>query len=399
MDKGYFLYKGAGDWSYAASIASTWIWAPAIFVSSSIAHNMGLTGLLWFLIPNVLTLIVFGHIASYFRREGREMALADVARKNGVAQEFLHSTVAAVLLVCSSTVQLIGIHTLLTAWFDIPKVMSAVILGFVCFAIVWRGGLKCCIDTDAVKYRTVLIAGIVFAALICVGDFAPNLDGYLQKGSWEIAATFGVTTAIGLMSAPYIDQTFWQRVFSIHPQRVVPVFYKAALLFAIIPLCFGYVGLCAPGGAGWDITWVAVDIPTQIILAAAVLSALISTLDSNLCAIASMVYRNTGEVFTAKLNMVALFLLSSLVFCGTDITIVDLFLLYGTLRTCLAVPTILMIFDRFSPRRLLCVSLMTVLIAPIGYALASPSGYGWVFTVIALVLPVIGYSRRRFTED
>ena len=393
----YFLYKGASDWSYAASIASTWIWAPALFVSSSVAHNMGLTGLLWFLIPNTLTLIVFGHIASHFKREGREMALADVACKNGPAQEFLHSAVALLLLICSSIVQLIGIHTLFSTWFDISKVMSSVILGLVCFAIVWRGGLKCCIDTDAVKYRTVLIAGIVFAALICVGDFAPNLDGYLQKGSWEIAATFGVTTAIGLMSAPYIDQTFWQRVFSIHPQRVVPVFYKSALLFAIIPLCFGYVGLCAPGGAGWDITWVAVDIPTKVLLAAAILSALISTLDSNLCAIASMVYRTTGDTFNAKLNMVALFFAAAILFCVTDITIVSLFLFYGTLRTCLAVPTILMVFNRFSPRRLLGASLMTVLIAPIGYALASPSGYGWVFTVIALVLPVIGYSSRRFT--
>lgn len=395
----YFLYKGASDWSYAASIASTWIWAPAIFVSSSVAHNMGLTGLLWFLIPNTLTLIVFGHIASHFKREGREMALADVACKSGPAQELLHSIVALVLLVCSSTVQLIGIHTLLSSWFDIPKYVSAAVLGIICFAIVWRGGLKCCIDTDAVKYRMVLIAGVVFAALVSVGDFAPNLDGYLQKGSWEIAAAFGITTAIGLLSAPYVDQTFWQRVFSIHPQRVVPVFYKSALLFAIIPLCFGYVGLCAPGGAEWDITWVAVDIPTQIILAAAVLSALISTLDSNLCAIASMVYRNTGDAFAAKLNMVALFLLSSIVFCATDITIVGLFLFYGTLRTCLAVPTILMVFERFHTFRLFGVSVATVLIAPIGYALAAPFGYGWVFTVLALILPLMGYSRRMFTVD
>lgn len=395
----YFLYKGASDWSYAASIASTWIWAPALFVSSSVAHNMGLTGLLWFLIPNTLTLIVFGHIASHFRREGREMSLSDVAGKNGASQEFLHTTVACVLLICSTAVQLIGIHALLSSWFDISKVMSSAILGLICFAIVWRGGLKCCIDTDAVKYRTVLIAGITFAALVSAADLPPDFQGYLQKGSWEIAATFGVTTAIGLMSAPYVDQTFWQRVFSIHPQRVVPVFYKSALLFAIIPLCFGYVGLCAPHGEGWDITWVVVDIPTKIILAAAVLSALISTLDSNLCAIASMVYRNTGEVFNARLNMIALFLLGSIVFCATDVTIVGLFLFYGTLRTCLAVPTILMVFDRFSPRRLLCGSLLTVLIAPIGYTLASPYGYGWVFTVVALVLPIIGYSRRRFTED
>lgn len=40
--------------------ASTWIWAPALFVSSSVAYYYGLAGLAIFLIPNILCLILFG---------------------------------------------------------------------------------------------------------------------------------------------------------------------------------------------------------------------------------------------------------------------------------------------------------------------------------------------------
>ena len=47
------VYRGDNDNTYAMSIAATWIWSPAIFVSSSIAYFNGLYGFLWFLIPNI----------------------------------------------------------------------------------------------------------------------------------------------------------------------------------------------------------------------------------------------------------------------------------------------------------------------------------------------------------
>ena len=36
----------------ALSIAATWIWAPALFVSGQQAYQSGFPGFLWFLIPN-----------------------------------------------------------------------------------------------------------------------------------------------------------------------------------------------------------------------------------------------------------------------------------------------------------------------------------------------------------
>lgn len=43
----------------ALSIAATWIWAPALFVSTEKAYSTGWVGLFWFLVPNALCLVIF----------------------------------------------------------------------------------------------------------------------------------------------------------------------------------------------------------------------------------------------------------------------------------------------------------------------------------------------------
>lgn len=53
----------------ALSIAATWIWAPALFTSTEKAYTNGLPGLFWFLIPNVLCLILFIPFAKKIRRD------------------------------------------------------------------------------------------------------------------------------------------------------------------------------------------------------------------------------------------------------------------------------------------------------------------------------------------
>ena len=41
------------------SIAATWIWAPALFTSAEKAYTNGIPGLFWFLVPNILCLLLF----------------------------------------------------------------------------------------------------------------------------------------------------------------------------------------------------------------------------------------------------------------------------------------------------------------------------------------------------
>src|SRR5947207_4837744 len=49
------------------SIAASWIWAPALFVSVQMAYLKGLPGIFWFTLPNILSLTIFAVLAPRIR--------------------------------------------------------------------------------------------------------------------------------------------------------------------------------------------------------------------------------------------------------------------------------------------------------------------------------------------
>src|SRR6186713_1952026 len=57
------------SWPMAApSIAASWIWAPALFVSVQKSYELGLPGIFWFTVPNILALVIFALLAPRIRR-------------------------------------------------------------------------------------------------------------------------------------------------------------------------------------------------------------------------------------------------------------------------------------------------------------------------------------------
>ena len=54
-------------WLGATSIAASWIWAPALFVSVQSAYQQGLAGIFWFTAPNVLALLLYSFLAPRIR--------------------------------------------------------------------------------------------------------------------------------------------------------------------------------------------------------------------------------------------------------------------------------------------------------------------------------------------
>src|SRR5277367_771937 len=55
-------------WRGALSIAVTWVWAPAIFVSSLQSFTKGLPGIFWFTAPNILCFFLFAPLAIRLRK-------------------------------------------------------------------------------------------------------------------------------------------------------------------------------------------------------------------------------------------------------------------------------------------------------------------------------------------
>lgn len=111
----FLLWKNAKSIFYMASIAATWIWTPAIFVSSEKAYYSGLGGFLLFLIPNILTLMLFAYFASVVRCKTDGFTLTDAIKGAGKGQQRLHLAVSCTILICSTCVQLMGLHTLFVA--------------------------------------------------------------------------------------------------------------------------------------------------------------------------------------------------------------------------------------------------------------------------------------------
>jgi len=391
--KDFLLYKNANTFLYASSIAATWIWAPAIFVSSERAYFDGIWGYLMFLIPNILTLILFGHFASKVRDKIDGVTLLDAIEKADKRQKYLHLAISLTVLICSSCVQVLGIHPLFSAWFDLPKWISAVVISLVALGTVGKNGIKTSIITDSWKWIIMFTIGLILVICNFMNNPVPNFSGISGKSALTLWETFGISTAIGLMFAPYVDQTFWQRVFSLEKHKVKSTFYLSAFLFGLIPFLFGMIGFFqSTVNPSWSIGFAFDGGIFNGMLALCVIAALLSTLDSNLCAISSIVVKEFNKTINVgRLSMVGLLVLSSMLMIFSNITITDLFLIYGTIRTVAALPTILIITDKYKSKDLFWATLAAAIIAPVGYIMFSGSNFKWVFTLLALVIPALGY--------
>lgn len=380
----FLVARGLHSASYAKSIASTWIWAPALFVSSQIAYQYGLAGFLMFLIPNVLTLWIFGFLCDKY--DINFSTAVETVKKVGKVQQAEHLTITSALLIGSTFVQILGIHALLSQWFGVPRVFSALAILGLSLLIIWGKGLKACIKTDAFKYEIIFICGL--ALVFCTDNHsALNFDGHLDFNLLTLFLSFGLPTAIGLLSAPYADTTFWQRANSIERDERFKTFFLAGAFFALIPMLFAIIGFSASTTDNWQLQNFATSSFSMTLLAVAVLSALIATVDSNLCAVGALAKKGKENV-----TIIAFCALLTVLFCWLDnLTIVDLFLLYGTLRTVASVPTILSLTNHFSAKRLQIATGTAMIVCPIGFALAQPYGNGWIFTVLALLIPLLGY--------
>ena len=390
-----YTYKGDTLITYATSIAATWIWSPAIFVASSMGFYNGIYGLFWFLLPNALTLILFGYISQKFIKSTFSENFIGIQNilENNDYQKKLHVAISSVLLVASTCVQLVGLNELSRLFCDVDILYSSIAVCFLCYIYTKSYGIKACIISDKYKYYYILFASILilFYSINNISLENVTFFGVNNPKFIDISLSFGIISAIGLLCAPYVDQTFWQRAFSIDRNNVFKTYFFSSLLFIIVPLCFGMIGILNTSNhdiTNWNITYsFDSNIILTIFVASVIFLALIATLDSNFCAIESL---HPEKKYQTEILMLACILI-----CWYfKPSIVDLFLIYGTLRTSMAIPTILIIYNRYDKKRLFVFSLLSVIVGSGGYGLMSYLNlpYGYIFTILALTIPIFGYS-------
>ena len=246
----------------ALSIAATWIWAPALFTSTENSYTKGFAGLFWFLVPNVLCLILFIPFAKKIREEVPEGItlsgyMFEKYQSRAVKNTYLFQL--GVLSALSTGVQMLAGSKILSMLTGIPFTAMTVIMAVIAFSYSQFSGIKASILTDAVQMVFMLVASICFASfgmksgggieilVTGLGGAAGDAGSLFSKRGWEIFLGFGLPTTIGLISGPFGDQCFWQRAFCVRKDRIGKAFFVGALLFGIVPLSMGMLGFIGSG--------------------------------------------------------------------------------------------------------------------------------------------------------
>lgn len=350
----------------AMSIAATWIWAPSLFTSTEKAYISGFAGLFWFLVPNVLCLMIFIPFAKRIRRqmpEGITLSgyMAEKYQSAGIKRVYLFQL--AGLSILSTGVQLLAGSKILSTVTGLPFWGLTIILAAIGYSYSQFSGIKASILTDAIQMVFMLIAcvGFAFFGLRAAGSevLLRGLEGYgggygsiFSGNGLEIFLGFGLPTAIGLISGPFGDQSFWQRAFAVKEKYIGRAFMVGALMFGIVPLSMGLLGFLG-AGAGYQVqdlgivnfeiiswlfpAWAAIPFLFMII------SGLLSTVDSNLCAVSSLTTDivQGNDLKITKTFMVLLLIAGIGIANIPGLTVTHLFLFYGTLRASTLLPTIM----------------------------------------------------------
>ncbi len=380
----------------ALSIAATWIWAPALFTSTENAYTKGFAGLFWFLVPNVLCLILFIPFAKRIREEMPEGItlsgyMYEKYQSGSVKNVYLLQL--GVLSVLSTGVQLLAGSKILSMLTGLSFIAMTVIMAAIAFSYSQFSGIRASILTDAIQMVFMLAASISFVAfgvkngggletlLMGLRGATGDAGCLFSASGLEIFLGFGLPTTIGLISGPFGDQCFWQRAFCVKKDRIGRAFLVGALLFGIVPLSMGILGFIGAGMgyAAVDTGLINFELISTLLPAWAVvpflfmiISGLLSTIDSNLCAVSSL----TTDIFQkntmgkTKFSMILLLVAGIAVASIPGLTVTHLFLMYGTLRASTLLPTIL--------------TLKGVRLVPQGIVAG-------VITAMLIGLPVFGY--------
>lgn len=136
----------------ALSVAATWIWAPALFVSGQQAYTNGLPGFFWFLVPNVLCLMLFIPFAKRIRqRHPQGITLAGFMAKTYASDKVkgVYTFQMGALAVLSTAVQLLAGSRMLSMMTGLPFWLLTLILAAVAYSYSQFSGIRASVATEA----------------------------------------------------------------------------------------------------------------------------------------------------------------------------------------------------------------------------------------------------------
>ncbi len=257
LDSFYLADRKVGINSGALSISVSWIWAPALFVASSIAYDLGIAGAIWFIVPNIACFFIFAPLAIKFRElmpEGYTLPGYMKMRYPGNTNVALAFSATTVLFGLAAIVEnLVAISKLFEFYTDLSGTVAIVVLSFISMGYSLRSGFKASVVTDVFQMLLVVLIGLILVPWsLGVTASEETLTAGFWMGadnsvSWmAIAFAPGLSLLFGLIGGPIGDQMFFQRTMAVEAKNIKKTLYRAGVYFAIVPITlsvFGFLGV------------------------------------------------------------------------------------------------------------------------------------------------------------
>jgi Na+/proline symporter len=298
------------------SVIAVWTWSMAVMMSSAQAFTFGTSGLIWFVVPNGLAVMVMVPFALRLRRQmPAGYTIVEFIRERFQNKPATTIALVAMLLglLAEIFINLFGVVLVMGVIFGInPTVVLVITLATVTvysyFGGLWTSAITATFNTLLITVPAAIVVLYVLAKVggpelvfRKVGEAGPNT---LNAFDGAAAAGFGISLSLGLLASTMADQTFWQKAWALKPTTMGRTFVWAGLWFYPIPIVLGLLGLvglgfgvdvadlgsAGPGGIG---PYVVSHLGLPIILVALyvliILNACYSSIDGAFSALSSVV--------------------------------------------------------------------------------------------------------------
>ena len=310
---GFLVAERNLNWIFgSASIAASWVWAPALFVSVQKTYELGLAGAFWFTAPNVVALVVFAWLAPRIRdRFPSGITFPEWMRfrfgGGAVHKVYLIPYIWYQIMAICVQVFVGGLMLNYLTGVDLNVLMLAMLAVGLTYSLI--SGLRASVVTDFVQMAFIVVGLIVVIPWVVIAAGEGAISGGLNgiRGSSNIfnpsiVWSFGIVTSIGLIAGAISDQQYWQRSFAIRRGELRKAFVVGGVLFGLVPASLAILGFIAanpavgvvpPEGTGLPMIGVATVVAllpkaAAVFFVVMLLAGLTSTLDSGLCAASAL---------------------------------------------------------------------------------------------------------------
>lgn len=316
------------------SVIAVWTWSMAVMLSSAQAFTFGTSGLLWFIVPNGLAVMVMVPFALRLRKQ----MPAGYTIVEFIRERFQNHTASGVMLIAiifgllaEVCINLFGVTLVMGVIFGIDAtavllITLAIVTVYSYFGGLWTSAITATVNTLLITVPAAIVVLFVLQEVGGPGFVFDQVkatdENLLNTFEPSTASAFGISLALGLLASTMADQTFWQKVWAMKPGNLSRTFLRAGLWFYPIPIVLGLLGLVGIAigvteadlgsfGAGGVGPYVIANVGIPVILIALyaliIINACYSSIDGAFAALSSVVAVDVVKRIAPNINEKSLF--------------------------------------------------------------------------------------------